>query len=87
VAETNGLLNRRTGKSGTEGSNPSVSANLRPRQRKRANRFRTKPIGARNLIQMTAFSLLPRPCLASWCQNRWRHAVRATGWRGHPLRG
>jgi hypothetical protein len=26
VAETNGLLNRRTGKSGTEGSNPSVSA-------------------------------------------------------------
>jgi hypothetical protein len=27
VAETNGLLNRRTGKSGTEGSNPSVSAN------------------------------------------------------------
>jgi hypothetical protein len=28
VAETNGLLNRRTGKSGTEGSNPSVSAIL-----------------------------------------------------------
>ena len=27
MAETNGLLNRRTGKSGTEGSNPSVSAN------------------------------------------------------------
>ena len=26
MAETNGLLNRRTGKSGTEGSNPSVSA-------------------------------------------------------------
>jgi hypothetical protein len=26
VAETNGLLNRRTGKSGTEGSNPSISA-------------------------------------------------------------
>ena len=28
MAETNGLLNRRTGKSGTEGSNPSVSAKL-----------------------------------------------------------
>ena len=28
MAETNGLLNRRTGKSGTEGSNPSVSATL-----------------------------------------------------------
>lgn len=28
MAETNGLLNRRTGKSGTEGSNPSVSANI-----------------------------------------------------------
>lgn len=28
MAETNGLLNRRTGKSGTEGSNPSVSASL-----------------------------------------------------------
>ena len=26
MAETNGLLNRRTGRSGTEGSNPSVSA-------------------------------------------------------------
>ena len=26
MAETNGLLNRRTGKSGTEGSNPSASA-------------------------------------------------------------
>ena len=26
MAETNGLLNRRTGKSSTEGSNPSVSA-------------------------------------------------------------
>jgi hypothetical protein len=30
VAETNGLLNRRTGKSGTEGSNPSVSASPWP---------------------------------------------------------
>jgi hypothetical protein len=29
VAETSGLLNRRTGYSRTEGSNPSVSANLR----------------------------------------------------------
>ena len=29
MAETNGLLNRRTGKSGTEGSNPSVSARAR----------------------------------------------------------
>ena len=28
MAETNGLLNRRTGKSGTEGSNPSVSATI-----------------------------------------------------------
>ena len=28
MAETNGLLNRRTGKSGTEGSNPSVSASF-----------------------------------------------------------
>ena len=28
MAETNGLLNRRTGKSGTEGSNPSVSAKI-----------------------------------------------------------
>ena len=28
MAETNGLLNRRTGKSGTEGSNPSVSATV-----------------------------------------------------------
>jgi hypothetical protein len=27
VAETSGLLNRRTGFTGTEGSNPSVSAN------------------------------------------------------------
>jgi hypothetical protein len=34
VAETNGLLNRRTGKSGTEGSNPSVSANKISRNRK-----------------------------------------------------
>ncbi len=32
MAETNGLLNRRTGKSGTEGSNPSVSANMWPSQ-------------------------------------------------------
>jgi hypothetical protein len=84
VAETNGLLNRRTGKSGTEGSNPSVSANLRPRQRKRANRFRTKPTGARNLLKMTAFSLLPRPCPAFWCQNRLRHAAHAIGWRDRP---
>ncbi len=30
MAETNGLLNRRTGKSGTEGSNPSVSASTLP---------------------------------------------------------
>ena len=28
MAETNCLLNRRTGKSGTEGSNPSVSAKI-----------------------------------------------------------
>ena len=30
MAETSGLLNRRTGYSRTEGSNPSVSASLRP---------------------------------------------------------
>ena len=39
MAETNGLLNRRTGKSGTEGSNPSVSANLWHCQRKRSIRI------------------------------------------------
>ncbi len=40
MAETNGLLNRRTGKSGTEGSNPSVSATLRHWQKKFAIRCR-----------------------------------------------
>ncbi len=30
MAETNGLLNRHTGITGIEGSNPSVSANSRP---------------------------------------------------------
>ncbi len=34
MAETNGLLNRRTGKSGTEGSNPSVSAKAISHNRK-----------------------------------------------------
>ncbi len=51
MAETNGLLNRRTGKSGTEGSNPSVSATLagKPTRHMRRPGMRLGPFGARPL--------------------------------------
>jgi hypothetical protein len=54
VAETNGLLNRRTGKSGTEGSNPSVSAKLF---------FRKCPLKSRKRAEVGAFVTLEcLPC-------------------------
>ena len=63
MAETNGLLNRRTGKSGTEGSNPSVSARpvfariqIRPEHSEFAKYFAV--LGTRPFT-----TIRPNPCL------------------------
>ena len=64
MAETNGLLNRRTGKSGTEGSNPSVSANMWPCQKKRAKPCRKNEKALRvfrPLRPLTRSVLVPMP--------------------------
>ena len=58
MAETNGLLNRRTGKSGTEGSNPSVSAKAISHHRR---------VSASAMIAATNFA--PQAVATSLAQN------------------
>jgi 4-amino-4-deoxy-L-arabinose transferase-like glycosyltransferase len=57
VAETNGLLNRRTGKSGTEGSNPSVSATVFAPLAHGSNILLAAALGAVGLAALAVFGV------------------------------
>ncbi len=74
MAETSGLLNRRTGFTGTEGSNPSVSAILSsaaPRRVRGVFPDMTDPIDRRRLLRsagLTGGTLALAPWFPAWAQ-------------------
>ncbi len=73
MAETSGLLNRRTGYSRTEGSNPSVSASFcLACSRREARQFKGLTIDSNDKLMDKRRVAAPAPCgevRADWCRS------------------